>query len=213
MTLGGSTVAQVAAKRSLYVDKLDGGANPLEIGGKGTFVLNGAGAAADFTGATTVAGGTLVVGGNNVAQGREATTLKDGGTIIYDYANEKAAKSAALGSLWGAELKVDGQGGLTIANASAPVDVVDAISFVGAENNVLTLDASSPLVYVKSAISGDGTLKKTGYGTAVLAGTDAVSGLTVSQGVLQLGESADAPNAQAANAAVVLNGGTLTGWT
>ncbi len=213
LTLGGSTVAQVAAKRSLYVDKLDGGANPLEIGGKGMFVLNGAGAAADFTGATTVAGGTLVVGGNNVAQGREATTLKDGGTIIYDYANEKAAKSAALGSLWGAELKVDGQGGLTIANASAPVDVVDAISFVGAENNVLTLDASSPLVYVKSAISGDGTLKKTGYGTAIMSGTDAVSGLTVSQGVLQLGESADAPNAQAANAAVVLNGGALTGWT
>ena len=213
LTLGGSTLAQVAAKRSLYVDKLDGGANPLEISGKGMFVLNGAGAAADFTGATTVSGGTLVVGGNNVAQGREATTLKDGGTIIYDYANEKGAKNASLGSLWGAELKVDGQGGLTIANASAPVDVTDAISFVGAENNVLTLDASSPLVYVKSAISGDGTLKKTGYGTAIMSGTDAVSGLTVSQGVLQLGESADAPNAQAANAAVVLNGGTLTGWT
>lgn len=213
LTLGGATLAQVAANRSLYVDKLDGGANPLEIGGKGMFVLNGAGAAADFTGATTVAGGTLVVGGNNVAEGRSATTLKDGGTIVYDYSNEKAAKSASLGSLWGAELKVDGQGGLTIANASAPVDVTDAISFVGAENNVFTLDASSPLVYVKSAISGDGTFKKVGYGTAVLAGTDAVSGLTVSQGVLQLGESADAPNAQAANAAVVLNGGTLTGWT
>ncbi|MBR4104384.1 MAG: autotransporter domain-containing protein, partial [Thermoguttaceae bacterium] len=213
LTLGGATLAQVAANRSLYVDKLDGGANPLEIGGKGTFVLNGAGAAADFTGATTVAGGTLVVGGNNVAQGREATTLKDGGTIIYDYANEKGAKSGALGSLWGAELKVDGQGALTIANASAPVDVADAITFVGAENNVLTLNASSPLVYVKSAISGDGTLKKTGSGTAIMSGTDAISGLTVSQGVLQLGESADAPNAQAANAAVVLNGGTLTGWT
>ena len=213
LTLGGSTLAQVAAKRSLYVDKLDGGANPLEIGGKGSFVLNGAGAAADFTGATTVAGGTLVVGGNNVADGREATTLKDGGTIIYDYANEKAAKSGSLGSLWGAELKIDGQGGLKIANASTAVDVTDAITFVGAEKNVFTLDVSSPLVYVKSAISGDGTLAKTGVGTAVLAGTDAVSGLTVSQGVLQLGESADAPNAQAANAAVVLNGGTLTGWT
>ncbi|MBR4975703.1 MAG: hypothetical protein IKY61_01520, partial [Thermoguttaceae bacterium] len=176
LTLGGSTVAQVAANRSLYVDKLDGGANPLEIGGAGMFVLNGAGAAADFTGATTVAGGTFVVGGNNVAEGREATTLKDGGTIVYDYANEKAAKSGSLGSLWGAELKVDGQGGLTIANASAPVDVTDAITFVGAEKNVFTLDVSSPLVYVKSAISGDGTLAKTGVGTAVLAGTDAVSG-------------------------------------
>lgn len=213
LTLGGATLAQVAANRSLYVDKLDGGANPLEIGGKGAFVLNGAGAAADFTGATTVAGGTLVVGGNNVAEGRSATTLKDGGTIVYDYSNEKTAKNASFGSLWGAELQVDGAGGLTIYGANGAVDVADAISFVGAENNVLTLDASSPLVYVKSAISGDGTLKKTGAGTAVLAGTDAVSGLTVSQGVLQLGESADAANAQAANAAVVLNGGSLTGWT
>lgn len=213
LTLGGSTVARVAARRSLYVDKLDGGANPLAIDGKGAFVLNGAGAAADFTGATTVAGGTLVVAGNNVAEGREATTLKNGGTIVYDYANERAANGESLGSLWGAELKVDGEGGLTIADAAAPVDVTDAISFVGAENNVLTLDASSPLVYVKSAINGDGTLKKTGFGTAVLNGTDAISGLTVSQGVLQLGTGADAPNAQAANAAVVLNGGALTGWT
>ena len=214
LTLGGSTVAQVAAKRSLYVDKLDGGANPLEIGGAGMFVLNGADAAADFTGATTVAGGTFVVGGNNVAQGREATTLKDGGTIIYDYANEKLADGDdAFGSLWGAELQVDGAGGLTIANASEAVKVVDAISFVGDQTGLLTLTVDSPLVYVESAISGDGVLAKSGAGTAVLAGTDAVSGLTVSQGVLQLGTSANAPNAQAANAAVVLNGGSLTGWT
>lgn len=221
LTFGEDALVGLASGRKLTVDKLIGGSNALKIdvGANasgirvGELVLNGPGAASEWTGAATVSGGaTLTVVGDNRAPGREATTLTGGGTLYLDYSKEDK-ENGVFESLWGADLNVQGSGVFSVADAKKEVSLNENIVFdAETKDNKLTFSTSNADVVWRGSVAGDGTIVKTGTGTLKLDGTSAIQKLTVGGGVLQVGLDANSNNTQLANAAVAVTGGSLHGW-
>ncbi len=202
------------------------------ITGGGVLTLNG-GSAHGYYGKTLVNNGTtLYLNGDNRANmdygaTRRDLTLTDGATLVMDYSNE--GLDGVWTSLWGSKINIDGQAAITVkditkllpdANGNysyyqGNVDISDELSFSGsgAAEDVLTFTVDNTTVTLHSAIQGLGSLKKQGNGKLILDGEGDFSNVTVSSGILQLGSSATSPNEQLAASSVLVNGGTLAGWT
>ena len=199
----------------------------------GGVVSLASGAGKTYYGETIVTNGsTLALIGDNRANTeyggtRRDLTLTDGGVLFMNYANEGV--DGTWTSLWGSDIKVDGNAGITIydvnkvvpsgtggyANFKGVVDLNDTISFVGQDNNELTFNVTNAnsTAILRSEIQGSGSLVKQGAGVLTLDGTGEFSAVTIDSGILQLGASSTSVNDQLANSSIMIKGGTLAGWT
>ncbi len=147
------------------------------------------------TGFTKSGGGQLILASTNDYTG--ATYLNGGVTTISNNAN--------LGSVaTGAAVYFNG-GTLAVTSTLALDNIGSNQRDIVLGNNGGTLDvAASQTLTVSGAISGEGTLNKTGAGTLALSGTSTQTGVTtVTAGNLQVGINS---LGQTGSGSVILNG-------
>ena len=158
---------------------------PNTISGSGGLIQAGAGtiilsAANTFSGDTKPTAGTLQLG-NSLALQNSTLDLSSAGTISFG-----SLTNATLGGLKGNQSRA-------LTNASSA-----AVALTAGNNNASTT--------YSGALSGAGSLTKTGAGTLILSGANSYTGTTqINQGILQLG----AADRLANTSSLVLNGGTL----
>ena len=145
--------------------------------GLGTWILGSA--VNSYAGGTSVNGGTLSVGtmalsGSNSGIGTGALSIDTGGIFSYTGTNVTTNRAITVGS---------GGGTLQALNAvSRTLTLTGGISNAGA----LTLDTSGVgpgnITVTTTAISGGGSLTKTGPGTLILGVADIYTGATMING-------------------------------
>jgi len=205
-----------------------GGTGGLTKSGAGTLTLTGANT---YSGVTTINGGTLSVGAdNNLGTGgglafgggtlqysngfssSRAVTLNAGGGII-DTNGNSATLSGIIGGTGG--LTKSGTGTLTLsgANTYSGGTTVNAGSLLGdtaslqgaiTNNATVIFDQATDGTYA-GAMSGSGSLTKSGTGKTILSGTNTYTGDTnINGGILSV-------NGSTTSNALVNSGGTLGG--
>jgi fibronectin-binding autotransporter adhesin len=205
-----------------------GGSGGLTKSGAGTLTLTGANT---YSGVTTINGGTLSVGAdNNLGSGgglafgggtlqysngfssSRAVTLNAGGGTI-DTNGNSATLSGIIGGTGG--LTKSGTGTLTLsgANTYSGGTTVNAGSLLGdtaslqgaiTNNATVIFDQATDGTYA-GAMSGSGSLTKSGTGKTILSGTNTYTGDTnINGGILSV-------NGSTTSNALVNSGGTLGG--
>jgi autotransporter-associated beta strand protein len=179
--------------------------------GTGTLVLSGSN---NFTGALTVDGGTLRLG-HASALGTTAagTTLLSGATLDLNGQTVGAEALALSGSITNtSESSASYAGAITLGANSSVSASTAAITVSGSVNNAgydLAVSGSSATTF-SGAISGSGTLIKSGNGTVTLSGANTFSGAVTIQGGTVALANATALNGNAINfASNAVTGTTL----
>ena len=212
------------------------GSGDLVIQGSGIFAYKtGGGDLSTFTGTVTVDGGKLRVGVANTKD----LALTDGSTLLIDVDAGTSAYAGVLDVTSGTAslvkvgagtldlsagiprdpLSVGAIGTLTVADGKVLAGVVggailDGADIILASGGSLAVEVGAgDTVSITETITSDGTgggaFEKTGAGTLILGKGTATANITVTAGILQLGQSG-AP-ASAGRDILVALGGTLTG--
>ena len=180
------------------------GSGSLTKTGAGTLVLTGANA---YTGGTTIADGTLV-GTTTSIQGdiaNNAALILDqnsNGTFAGDISGTGSFTKDGTGTvvLTGTNSYT---GGTTILGGTLVGDTGNLQGDV-ANSGALVFDQSTDGTYT-GAVSGSGSLTKTGAGTLVLTGANAYTGGTVIDGGTLVGDTGSIQGDIANNAALVID--------
>ncbi|WP_208948417.1 autotransporter domain-containing protein [Segnochrobactrum spirostomi] len=147
-----------------------------------------------YTGGTTITAGTLQIG-NGGTTGSIAGDVTDNGTLAFNRADDVTFAGVISGT--GALVQA-GSGTLTLTGAntysggttvSAGTLVGNATSLQGniANNAAVVFNQTGNGTYA-AAISGTGSMTKTGAGTLILIGENTYTGgTTISEGTLQIG--------------------------
>jgi outer membrane autotransporter protein len=220
----GSIQGDVTDNGTLAFDRSDtltfsgtiSGTGALTQAGTGTLILS---VANSYTGGTTIAAGKLQVG-NGGTSGSIQGDVTDNGTLAFDRSDTVTFSGAISGA---GALTQAGTGILILtginsytggtAIVSGTLQGSSASFGTGAilDNGALVFSQSSDGAFT-GAISGSGSLTKTGTGTLLLDGVSTYTGTTtVSSGILIVGSTAALSSASIASAVVVESGGTLGG--
>ena len=192
------------------------GSGVLVQAGSGTLTLTGTNT---YAGGTAINAGTLQIG-NGGSTGAIAGNVADNGTLAFNRSDAASFAGIISGS---GTLAQNGTGTLTLTGANtytggtivnAGTLVVDSTSLPGAvlDNAALVFAQANDGVF-RNAISGSGTLAKTGGGMLILDGdSSAFTGsTTVGAGTLEVGDAAT-PSAVLGGNVAVGAGGTLRGY-
>jgi len=135
----------------------------LEKAGSGTLILGNSNA---FAGALVVTAGTLQLTAQNAAE--NSTIMMDGGSLVFD------------GSVSGGNFTI---GGLSAVSSGSGYDITLQANAANPGPVTLTVGANGSSNIYNGALSGSGSLIKTGSGTLVLSGSSSFVGdVTVGSG-------------------------------
>lgn len=201
------------------------GSGALVQSGTGTLTLTGANT---YTGGTTISAGTLQLG-NGGTTGSILGDVADNGTLAFNRSDDVTFAGVISGS---GALVQSGTGTLTLtgANTYTGGTTVSAGTLVGnttslqgniVDNAAVVFSQTTTGTYA-GAISGTGSMTKTGAGTLILIGENTYTGgTTISEGTLQIGNGGTTGSLVGVivnNAALVFNRsdtynfpGTITG--
>jgi fibronectin-binding autotransporter adhesin len=197
-----------------YAGQLSGTANVLKSGA-GTVTMQGDNS---FTGTMTVSAGSLILQHNN-ALGAVigSTTVNSGASLVMDggitVPTESLSLSGALASGTGALRSINGAnaylGTITTGGSSVYMNAESDLSLAAISNPIILTFGSATgagNIVVSGAISGAGSLEKTGSNRLTLNAANAYTGLTrLTAGTIQLGIAQAVPVVSA----FYFNGGTL----
>ena len=176
--------------------------------GAGTLILTGANT---YTGVTTVSEGTLQLGDGNGSNGSVAGDIVDNASVVFAIPNAQTYSGVISGS--GTVTKGSyGYGTLILTGANTYTGVTtinagtlqlgDGVSRNGSVASNIVIATNAKLIFanpntqtyggvISGAISGSGSLTKSGAGTLILTGANTYTGVTtISAGTLQLGDGA-----------------------
>jgi autotransporter-associated beta strand protein len=197
-----------------YAGQLSGTANVLKSG-VGTVIMQGDNS---FTGTMTVSAGSLILQHNNaLGTVGGSTTVNSGASLVMDggitIPTESLTLSGALASGTGALRSINGAnswtGAISTGGSSVYMNAESDLTLSSISNSViLTLGSATGAgnIVVSGAISGAGSLEKTGSNRLTLNAANAYTGLTrLTAGTIHLGIAQAIPVASS----FYFNGGTL----
>jgi fibronectin-binding autotransporter adhesin len=171
---------------------------------------------------TINAGSTLQVGTGGTAGSLRSASVTDNGTLIFNQQGVTTPTTVIIGT---GGVTYAGSGTLSIQNTQAYTGATTVSSGtlqIGAggttgsvagnivDNAAVSFNRSNSLTYA-GVISGTGTLTQAGSGTLILNGVNTYTGgTTVSAGILEVGDAANA-TASILGPVAVASGGTLSG--
>ncbi|MEK6547673.1 MAG: autotransporter-associated beta strand repeat-containing protein, partial [Bacteroidota bacterium] len=197
-----------------YTGQISGSANVVKSGA-GNVSLSGDNT---FTGSMTVSAGSLILQHNNALGAASGnTTVSSGSNMILDggitIAAESLSLNGALANGTGALRSINGVnaylGQITTGGSSVYINAESDLSLASISNSVILTFGSATgagNLVVSGAISGTGSLEKTGSNRLSLNVVNGYTGLTrLTAGTIQLGVAQAIPAASS----FYFNGGTL----